>query len=187
MSEIHVAGLKELNDLLKTLPEKLRKNVMRAALRQGATVVHANARSNAPVGEPSGEGRRLYKLYPGALRDSVRITSRLYGNSVSASVKAGGKNKKTGADVFYAHMIEFTGAKPHLITTRNAKGLTIGDRGAWVKYVHHPGFTARPFMRQALDAGASAAVVRIGEYMKRRLGRKPFNLETKDIVIEEQE
>lgn len=187
MADIHVDGLVQLNDLLKTLPDKLRRNVLRAALRQGALIVQANAKAKAPVGEPSEEGRRLYGHYRGALRDSIRTTTKLHANSVSASVKAGGKSRKTGADVHYAHIVEFTGAKAHLITTRDAKGLTIGNRGEWVKYVHHPGMQAKAFMRPALDEGASAAVTRVGEYLKRRLARKPLNLDTADIVIEERE
>ena len=187
MADIHVDGLVQLNDLLKTLPDKLRRNVMRAALRQGALIIDAAAKEKAPVGEPTEEGKRLYGHYRGALRDSVRTTTKLYANSVSASVKAGGKSRKTGADIYYAHIIEFTGAKAHLITTRNAKGLTIGDRGAWVKYVHHPGMQAKGFMRKSLDEGASGAVTRVGEYLKRRLARKPLNLDTADIVIEERE
>lgn len=169
MKNIKVKGLAELQTFLDQLPAKMEANVLRGALRAGAKPILEAAKSAAPVGEPSETNRKRYKLYAGALRDSIRISGRIdkRNGKVTASVKAGGKTK-SGADVFYAHMVEF-GTKPHII----------GDGT-------HPGVQARPFMRPALDAQSGAAIVAVGEYIKKRLATKN-GLDTADIEIEIEE
>lgn len=169
MTDIKVKGLAELQTFLDQLPAKMEANVLRGALRAGAKPLLAAAKAAAPVGEPSETNRNRYKLYAGALRDSVRISGRIdkRNGKITASVKAGGKTK-SGADVFYAHMVEF-GTKPHVI----------GDGT-------HPGVQAKPFMRPALDAQSGAAIVAVGEYIKKRLATKN-GLDTADIEIEIEE
>lgn len=166
MSDIRVNGFADLQKFLDQLPAKIETNVIRGALRAGAKSILEAAKQNVPVGEPNRENVRLYGGYAGALRDSIRISGRINkkkGN-VTVSVKAGGKSNKTGADVFYAHMVEF-GTKPHII----------GD-GV------HPGVMPKPFMRPALDTEANTAVLAVGEYIKRRLSVKN-GLDTSDIEI----
>lgn len=184
MSEINISGLKELDALLRTLPDKLSRNIMRGALRAGAKEIMETAKSICPVGEPSSRGKNKYRLYSGALRDSIRLTVKLRGGIVSASVKAGGKSKKTGADVYYAHIIEYTGAAAHTITAKNRTNLSFG--GLFFQSADHPGMTKKPFMRPAADARASAAVITVGNYIKNRLATKE-GLDTSDIIIEEAE
>jgi len=169
MTNIKVKGLAELQTFLDQLPAKMEANVLRGALRAGAKPILGAAKSAAPVGEPSETNRKRYKLYAGALKDSIRISGRIdkRNGNVTASVKAGGKTK-SGADVFYAHMVEF-GTKPHVI----------GDGT-------HPGVQAKPFMRPALDAQSGAAIVAVGEYIKKRLATKN-GLDTADIEIEIEE
>lgn len=169
MTNIKVKGLAELQTFLDQLPAKMEANVLRGALRAGAKPILEAAKSAAPVGEPSETNRKRYKLYAGALKDSIRISGRIdkRNGNVTASVKAGGKTK-SGADVFYAHMVEF-GTKPHVI----------GDGT-------HPGVQAKPFMRPALDAQSGAAIVAVGEYIKKRLATKN-GLDTADIEIEIEE
>lgn len=169
MTNIKVKGLAELQTFLDQLPAKMEANVLRGALRAGAKPILEAAKSSAPVGEPSETNRIRYKLYAGALRDSIRISGRIdkRNGKVTASVKAGGKTK-SGADVFYANMVEF-GTKPHVI----------GDGT-------HPGVQAKPFMRPALDAQSGAAIVAVGEYIKKRLATKN-GLDTADIEIEIEE
>lgn len=163
MAEIRIAGLKELQGLLNTLPAKMEANILRGALRAGAKPIMQMAKENAPVGEPSDTNKRRYKVYAGALRDSLRISARIDRRSgnVTASVMAGGKSRKTGANVFYAHIVEYTGAAPH---------------------GNHPGITARPFMRTALDARSGDAVVAAGEYIRKRLETK-HGLDVADITL----
>jgi HK97 gp10 family phage protein len=170
MSEIRVKGLAELQAFLDKLPRKIEQNIMRGALRAGAKPVLEAAKKNVSVGEPSDTNKRRYNLYSGALRDSLRLSARIdrRKGQVVARVVAGGKSKKSGADVFYANMVEF-GTKPHKIGS--------GD---------HPGVMPKPFMRPALDSEADAAVIAAGEYIKRRLSTK-HGLDTADINIELEE
>lgn len=167
MTEKHIFGGQELAKLLQTLPVKLEKNIMRAALAAGARVIAQEAKANAPVGKPSNVAAEKYGAYPGALRDSVRVTSRFTRDGkATASVKAGGKAKK-GAKVFYAHMVEF-GTGQHLIRPRAKKALQMGGqivRGE----VMHPGVRPRPFMRPAADGKLAEATAAVTNYIRARL------------------
>lgn len=168
-TNINVIGLAELQKFLDKLPAKMEANILRGALRAGAKPILEAARQNAPVGEPSDAAKRKYKVYAGALRDSLRISARIdkRNGSVVASVKAGGKVRKTGADVFYANFSEF-GTRPHALS----KG---GES-------NHPGTAPKPFMRPAIDSQAQTAVLAAGEYIKKRLATKN-GLDTADIEI----
>lgn len=171
MSEIKVSGLSDLQRFLDQLPAKIEANILRSALRAAAKPIADEAKQNVPVGEPTDTAKRRYRVYSGALRDSIRIsarTDRRNGN-VTASVKAGGKVRKTGADVFYANFLEF-GTRAHGGESEN------------------PGISPRPFMRPAIDSQSEAAVVAAGEYIKKRLATKNgFNTADIEIGIEEQE
>jgi HK97 gp10 family phage protein len=162
VTTINIKGLSELQTFLSQLPAKIEANVIRGALRAGAKPIRDAAKSAAPTGEPSETNKQRYRLYQGALRDSIRISGRIdrRDGKITASIKAGGKNRN-GADVFYANFIEY-GTKPH---------------------GNHPGIQPRPFLRPAMDAQAGAAVVAVGEYIKKRLATK-HGLDTADIVIE---
>ena len=168
MSEIYVKGLSDLQKFLDQLPAKMEANVMRGALRAGAKPILQMAKELAPVGEPSETNKRKYKLYAGALRDSIRISGKIdkrKGNIV-ARIIAGGKTK-SGASVFYPHMVEF-GTRPHALS----KG---GEQS-------HPGITGHPFMRPAIEVKSSEAIIAAGEYIKKRLSAK-HGLDTADIEI----
>lgn len=184
MAEIHVTGLRELQEFLDQVPVKIEKNIMRGALRAGAKIIEQQAKLNAPVGAPSSENRRIYGGYAGALRDSIRVTTNAKAGIVYAHVKAGGKNKKSGADVYYAHMIEFGAVKttaPYQIAS--AKRGMLAFLGIWRKYVMHPPLRKMPFLRPALDVQAQNAVIAAAEYVKQRLATKQ-GLDTSAIMIE---
>ena len=163
---LHVSGLTELGKVLQTFTLKLERNVIRGGLRQGANVVKEQVLVNVPVAEPSDRNRERYGGYAGALRDSVRVSTRSYRGKVSASVKAGGMKTKGGADVYYANWVEY-GTRPHMN----------GARG------HHPGARPKPFMRPALDTEAQRAVIAVGNYMRNRLATK-HGIDTPEIFIE---
>lgn len=169
MKNFHIEGGKELDKMLQTLPTKLEKNIMRAALVAGARVIMKEAKAHAPVGRPSNVNAKLYGGYAGALRDSVRVTSGFSKKGAAyASVKAGGRTKK-GADVFYAHIVEY-GARSHTIKPRG-KRMEIGDKfvaGA----VEHPGVRPRPFMRPALDNRLDEALQVVTERIRKRLQKE---------------
>lgn len=152
MADINVKGLKELNALLQSLPVKIEKNILRAAMRQGAKVIADQARANVPVAAPSDRNRERYGGYAGALRDSIRVGGRSRRGRVTAYIRAGGTKTKRGADVFYAHWVEY-GTRPH----------ANGKRG------FHPGARPRPFLRPAADTAQADAVVAIGKWVYHRL------------------
>lgn len=164
MSSIHVKGLADLQKFLEQLPSRLEANVMRGALRAGANVIKAEAKENAPVQD-------------GDLKASIRVSSKIdrKNGKVVVSVKAGDKR------AWYAHIIEFTGAKAHKIYAR--KGSSLAFAGGLYSSVNHPGMQARTFLRPALDARAQDAVVAAGNYIKQRLQNK-HGLDTSDVVIE---
>jgi HK97 gp10 family phage protein len=165
VTEVHVKGLKELGEFLKTLEPKLRNNVMRAALRQGANVIKESVLQNVPVAPPNTENARLYGAHTGSLRDSVRVGSRVRRDGkVVAYVRAGGKK-----DAYYAHMVEF-GTRPHKI---GKVGRMLWINGRWVYApVNHPGSRPRPFMRPAADSTAQTATVAVGNKIKSILETK---------------
>jgi HK97 gp10 family phage protein len=161
--EVKVKGLSELQALLNTLPAKLEANVMRSAMRAGAKVIAEEAKQQVSVKS-------------GALRDSIKVSTSSRRGVVKASIKAGGKNKKTGGDAFYAHMVEF-GTAPHFILgpLKLGKGMVAG--------VKHPGSRAHPFMRPAFDKKAQQAVLEVGKKVRQRLSQK-HGLDTSGINLE---
>lgn len=174
MSDLHIHGGAELDRLLQTLPVKLERNIMRAALANGARVIMREAKALAPVGQPSNTNAQEYGGYPGALRDSVRVSTGVTRKGEAfASVKAGGRTKK-GADVFYAHIVEF-GARRHIIRPRPGKKLNIG--GQFIGgTVEHPGVRPQPFMRPALDAKLSEALAATTVYIRKRLAKEGIDV-----------
>ena len=57
-----LTGGRQLDDLLKTLPKNIQRNILRAALREGGVVLRQEARRLAPVED-------------GALRRSIRVST----------------------------------------------------------------------------------------------------------------
>lgn len=155
MSEVHVTGLKELAQFLDELPRKLQNNVMRGALRAGLKPVLADAKSGAAYAT-------------GELRDGLKISTASRGGVVTGSIKAKGEHG------FLAQFVEYGTGANRTIPLKRARRKWPADR---------QGQPARPFMRPALDAQASAAVVAAAEYMKDRLATK-HGLDTSDVVIE---
>ena len=168
----HIGGGAELQAFLDQLPAKMGANIMRSAMRQGANVIAAEAKQNVPVGAPSSTNKKRYGGYAGALRDSIRVSTKNSKGKVIASVKAGGKTKR-GANVYYAHIVEFTGAVAHVIKAKGKGALSFG--GFFGKSVKHPGMRAKPFMRPALDAKANAALQAVGDQVKKRLTKEGLN------------
>lgn len=142
-----IPGAKKLDELLKTLPLKVEKNVMGSALRAGAAVYRKEVRERVPV-------------QLGPLKKSVRISSKTVKGVVSSSVKAG--NRKA----WYALLVEF-GTKPHKIKPKAAKALEIG--GQVVKEVEHPGAQPKPYMRPGADAAHAAALAAVVKKLRERL------------------
>lgn len=128
-----VTGLADLSKALGELAPNIQKKIMRGALRAGMKVSLERARGN--VHDDTG-----------ALAASIRISTSARNGMVKATLKAGSK------EAFYAHMVEF-GTAAHAIEAKNGKAISFG--GHEYAKLEHPGATAHPFMRPALDAAAS--------------------------------
>lgn len=149
-TETTIQGLSELDQALSDFPVLLQKKVLRGALRAGQKVFLDEAKAHVPVKS-------------GALRDSLRISTRIRGAIVSATLTVGSKI------AFYAHMVEF-GTLAHFIKPKFAKAL--GFLGVFVEGVHNPGAQKKPFMRPALDTKQGQAVEAFAGYMRNRLEKE---------------
>lgn len=165
MSETTVKGLADLQKVLDTLPAKIESNIMRGAMRAGSNVIMKESKQRVPVAPPNQENQRLYGGRTGLLRDSIKVSTNVRNGRVTASVKAGGKDKK-GGDAYYAHFVEW-GTKPHVIKAKYGRMLAIG-----VAMVNHPGARPKPFMRPALDTQTGRALQAVREYIRTRLATK---------------
>lgn len=148
-----VQGGRELDELLKTLAPKLQRNVSRAALRAGAVVFRDEIRRTAPTDS-------------GALKKSVRVTSRARGNNVSASAKVG------NSVAWYAHLVEF-GTRPHVIKAKPGKSMNVAGQPR--KEVNHPGIVGKPFIRPAADTKFPEAVRAVVAKYRERLTNQGLN------------
>lgn len=150
----NIRGGRQLNELLQTLPTKVERNILRAALRAGAAVILPEVQSRIPAAT-------------GQLRASARITTRYRKGQVSASVKVG------NFLAWYAHLVEF-GTRPHTIRPKNPGG-TLRFGGITTREVQHPGTRARPFMRPAADAATPEALTAVTRKIRERLTREGLN------------
>lgn len=160
-AEFKIEGLADLEKQLLDFPEKIRLNVMRGALRAGARQIANEAKARVPV-------------QTGQLRNSIRVSARLQGNDIVASVKAGGRVRggsrkgRSESGAFYAHMVEF-GTSAHIIQVIRAKALRVG--GWFAHELEHPGARANPFFRAAISTKASAATQAVADYIRKRLDK----------------
>lgn len=167
-----VVGGRELDQLLQTLPVKMEKNILRAAMRAGAAAVLPDVRARIPVDH-------------GDLRKSARVTTRAARGSVSASVKVG--NRK----VYYAGMVEF-GTRPHVIKVddrdrginrRTGRQISVTTVNRHLRLgvtligpsVSHPGGRPHPFLRPAADAGLAVIVQASTAKIRERLNAQGLN------------
>lgn len=154
MADQNIVGGRELDEMLRTLPVKIERNILRGALRQGANVIKDEAKANLAA---SGS------VVSGELSRGLKVSTRSKGGSVYASLKAKGKH------AHIAHWIEF-GVKPHGVK-KGAKRAS----GKLQNGVLHPGFGDRPFMRPALDNRSAAAVAAVTSYIRARLTAEGIN------------
>lgn len=159
----NIKGGEELQALLNSLAPKLEQNIMRGAMRAGAKVILEEAKRNVPV--KSGE-----------LRNSLKISTKSKKGTVTASVKSG--NKK----VYYSRFVEF-GVAAHSISATGKGFLNFG--GIFAKSVDHPGATAKPFMRPAIDSKSTEAIDAVKEYIGKRLTKEGINTLSESVTDNE--
>lgn len=162
MSLTHVKGLDELQKFLDQLPAKMEKNIMRGALRAGANVVKDEAKKNLTQNQ---------SVVTGLIRDGIKVSTRYRRGKVTAAIKA------TGDHDYIAHWLEYGVAAHSLRKKAKLKSGKYQGTGTL-----HPGFKEKPFMRPALDGRASAALVAVGEHIKKRLTKQ--GIDTADVEIE---
>lgn len=167
-STVEIKGLKELDAVLKSLPEKIEQNVMRGAIRAGQKIMIDAVREKL---------RTNQSIKSGALEKSLRIRFDRKAKKrgwLNAKVIAGDK------EAYYAHMVEF-GTASHLIGVKKRKTLAIqmvgpSTKGSNAKFigtkVNHPGARPKPFMRPAFDESQQAAIEAFAEYVRKRLPRE---------------
>ncbi len=168
--EAKFSGLKELEQVLSTLPTKLQNNVLRGALRAAAK----------PVAE---EARRRVPVKSGRLRDSIRVTAGIRNNLPKSKVIAGGKGTKKSVGAWYAHMVE-GGTAAHVIVARRGKTLWINNVPVG-KAVNHPGARKQPFMRPAIDARQRDAIEAFKAHVAKRFTK--LGLETPEPIPDDLE
>lgn len=153
MATSEIKGLDTFLQFLTDSPAKMQDSV-HAGLFAGAQLIEAQAKANCPVGDPGSENARLYGDYRGALRDSIRVVVTEKKGKVKATIQAGGT--ANGADIYYAHLIEFSGAAPHVIKGKG--GGAVSFNGRTYTSIQHPGMAPKPFLRPALDANEVTAI-----------------------------
>lgn len=164
---INISGGKQLAEFLNQLPLKIERNIMRSALRAGASVIAKEAKINAPIKS-------------GNLKKSIRTGSNTRRGYVEAYIAAGGRRSKDGKlkkGAFYAQFIEY-GTATHFIKPKNKKKLSfVAKDGTNVNTfsVNHPGIQAKPFMRPALDSKGAQAVSAVTEKIRARLTKQGIN------------
>ena len=168
---IQIQGLKELDELLKTLPAKIEGNVVRSALRAGQNVI-----GNAAKKTLAANGN----INTGALQKSIRVrfnrkSEKRYG-WIRSNLIAGNK------EAWYAHLIEFgTGSyysgkgskskkRPYEIRPKNKKSLFFS--GIMREVIVHPGIKPQSFMRSAFDANSDRALQAFADYISTRLPKE---------------
>lgn len=150
MAELqNIAGLRELQQALKELPQNIAKNVLRGAVNAGASVIKKEAASRAPVytgsvtagHPPPGTLRRaVYQKSIRELSNNVKQTA-FVGVRKGKQFQKQGKKGNLSQDAFYARFVEFGTSK----------------------------MPAQPFIRPAFEAKKNDAVEAIKAYLAKRI------------------
>lgn len=141
MANDSVTGMDDFLKYLADTPAEMVAGVG-VGIAAGAALIETAAKANCPV-------------HLGELQSSIHAVVSETAKGVYASVKAGG-TAPDGTVINYAHLVEFTGAAPHVIKSPSGRDLAFGKHA--YPEVHHPGMKAHPFLRPALDANELAAV-----------------------------
>lgn len=151
--QFELKGFKELDKLLKQLPQEAAKKALEPAVRAGANVIRKEARANAP-----GKELKRHIIVKKSRRTQYSVTYQI------------GTTKKA----FYAHFFEF-GTSPHLIKVFKKKSLA-GGGAFFGKEVQHPGQKAKPFLRPAMDTKRGEALQKIGEKLMETINKEAVKL-----------
>ena len=149
-STAHVKGLSKLSALLSQLPGKIKNNIIPGAMAAAAQPVAEQAKQNVSV-------------VSGVMRDGIKVISSVEDGVLTTKIKV------TGKHAFAARWVEY-GTAAHRIKPKAAKSLFFA--GIFAEGIDHPGSSAKPFMRPALDARAGDAVNAAAAHIKKRLNKQ---------------
>jgi hypothetical protein len=108
----------------------------------------------------------------GLLKAGLKVSTKSRRGVVTANVKA------TGKHAYLARWIEY-GTAAHFIKPKKAKSLFWA--GLMRDGVDHPGSAPKPFLRPALESQAQAALLAVGEAIKKRLTRQGLDASGVDL------
>lgn len=155
MDEIQITGLKELNEALKQLPERVARNVLRGAVNAGASIIRKEMKDKAPVytGPVSAGHPPPGTLKRAVYQKQIGELSSLLKQTFFVGVRHGKKYQKVGKrevnlDAYYLPFVEFG--------TSN--------------------MAARPFMRPAFETKKGEAVDAIKAYLEERIPKEADKL-----------
>lgn len=183
MIDLKMKGGKELHALLQQLPVEVETKILRQALARGANVVRD-------------EARRLVPAKTGRLRKSIKTSRDTKNGQIIAKVRLRGPDSYLGVFMEYgvaSHLIARTGAGEGKVAVRKAKDGEGKVKGGVMKIggefvsgiIEHPGHSAHPFMRPALDTKAADVVNTIGDYLQKYLTFGSINVPTVSVDGEE--
>lgn len=165
-----VQGFEEAHRSLRNMmDERKRQRIMRGAMAAAGRVVRDAARRMTPTGEKTHRGLGGGTLRPGALRRSVRVSTRVESGAGLFRVRAKVIAGDTKRGVYWAHFLE-RGTREHVITAKGGRwALRLGDR--WAKSVRHPGTRAQRIMEHAVSQTANQRHRAFEQYITQRLAK----------------
>lgn len=102
--EIKLEGFKELARELRDMPEKIGRNVLRAAVNAGATAVRREVQTRAPVDT----GRLRRSIYQRQVREQSNLQRQVFHVGVRSGVRRNEDGSKDRSrDAWYWRFIEF--------------------------------------------------------------------------------
>lgn len=153
-------GVDEAAKRLDSADRKIRKRVVRKAVRAGAAPYVKAVKRDAPV-----DTRELKKSL------TQKVKSYRSGATIVSVVGARNRRSPSGRNpAKYLHLVE-GGTRPHVIRTRTAAALSLG-RNAFVKEVRHPGTKATRFMATTATSRRSEMVNAFSSKMKEETERE---------------
>ena len=170
---VKVEGLDELIDVFQQLTSNKKDGKLVAAMRYAMKPLQEAVKSAAPS---------KTKTTTGALKRSISIKAKKFGRGKNKVIqglvgpKLGKSIRRFGRTfdpIHYAHLLE-RGAASHSISPKKLQKLTtfVGPLKAGSKRqvspssYQHPGATAKPFMKTALDSMGGEIFNRFAEKMK---------------------
>lgn len=149
--QVDVKGLKEIEQNLRQLRDDIRDKFLMEAAREGAAVIQTEAQLRAPKDRGFASPKSIVN------RIKIRISK----------PDRFGVIAKIVASAPHSHLMEF-GTTAHIIRVKTKKMLSDGKK-AFGRLVHHPGNTARPFMRPAFEAKKLEAVQRVAQVLREKI------------------